>query len=674
MAPPPALNPASPSFPTFLDIDPYPASRDGRPGSSHSTATSMTSEFVPSEHTRDNGRRSASVHDEPENVPSYTGPVGEPGLPPSRPATKSPDVYSPTGAVTTAKAASRPNTGASKTHVPTLAAQAFFRPMSSQKLQAQRNQSVRGTTAEGQSPTTEGKSAVAKQPQHQQHRHRYSDASVNTLRELQALRREQDAPPPLPVSRGTQVTSDGEYTTGSVTSATPLQNWNGVQGVRTADAGAARLDPAQYNDRSMPPRSTIQDEQDPSLQEKAEPHSHQANGAAPMYAAQSSTSSPTKSAGKNYEYFAGNALFCFAGRCINTKAQPLSLLTLLLTLVPSALFGAFSAPWLWRHITPAIPIIFAYSFFLTISSFIHAAVSDPGILPRNVHPHPPNPAEEHDPLTVGPTMTEWVMVKTFPSSRGAHSSRSTDAEHGENGAPGPTTAMEVPTKYCKTCHIWRPARAHHCRICDSCIETQDHHCVWLNNCVGRRNYRYFVGYVAFGALLATELLVFSLIHVVYYAKQHHISFAASITGHTAQRVGFAMFLYAILALSYPGSLSVYHLFLIGRGETTREYLNSHKFPLKDRHRPFTQASRFANWTSVLVRPRPPSYMQFKRRHQPGDSRLGHEVPKGQRRREMKGRYSVRGANGQTQANGAVEMKQFSSTGPGVSGPVNRTPR
>lgn len=37
------------------------------------------------------------------------------------------------------------------------------------------------------------------------------------------------------------------------------------------------------------------------------------------------------------------------------------------------------APWLWHNVSPAIPILYAYVFFVCISSFIHASVTDPGV-------------------------------------------------------------------------------------------------------------------------------------------------------------------------------------------------------------------------------------------------------------------------------------------------------
>ena len=186
-------------------------------------------------------------------------------------------------------------------------------------------------------------------------------------------------------------------------------------------------------------------------------------------------------------------------------------------------------------------------------------------------------------------------------------------------ATGTNAAMEVPTKYCKSCNIWRPPRAHHCRVCDNCIETQDHHCVWLNNCVGRRNYRYFFVFVCATTLLGLFLLGASLAHLLVWRAQNGASFGEPID---RWRVPFAMCIYGLLGWSYPFSLGVYHLFLVGRGETTREYLNSHKFLKKDRHRPFTQGSVLKNWIAVLQRPRPPTYLHFKRRYEEGDQRFG----------------------------------------------------
>ena len=219
------------------------------------------------------------------------------------------------------------------------------------------------------------------------------------------------------------------------------------------------------------------------------------------------------------------------------------------------------------------------------------------ILPRNLHPLilPPN---SDDPLTLGPSMGEWTRVKA----------------PGKEGVP-----MDVPTKYCKTCNIWRPPRCHHCRVCDNCVETQDHHCVWLNNCVGRRNYRYFFSFISVGTILGFFLIFASLAHCLRYQSIHGLTFVESINNW---RVPFAMIIYGVVATPYPACLLAYHLFLMGRGETTREHLYSHKFLKKDRHRPFDHGNFFKNWLIVLLRPRTPAYLHFRHKHEEGDQRFG----------------------------------------------------
>jgi palmitoyltransferase ZDHHC9/14/18 len=210
----------------------------------------------------------------------------------------------------------------------------------------------------------------------------------------------------------------------------------------------------------------------------------------------------------------------------------------------------------------------------------------------------PPPEENEDPLRLAPSTTDWILVKSAASDN---------------------SAMEMPVKYCKTCNLWRPPRGHHCRICDNCIETHDHHCVWLNNCVGRRNYRYFFTFVCSGTLVGLYLLAASLVQIIYYMQHQHVSFGSAIGVFKAP---FAMCVYALLATPYPMALMCYHIFLMARGETTREFLNSHKFIKAERHRAFTQGSMVKNWIAILCRPRPPTYMNFKRKYEEGDQRFG----------------------------------------------------
>jgi len=540
----------------------------------------------------------------------------------------------------------QPPSAATRTHVPSLTSQAFFRPMSSQRLQAQRGGSRTPTVVQqgyGEDGSLDGGSV------------RQSVNSNITIPQ-QTVREDADMPPPP--SRGTEITELGTVDRGTANTSPTHGHAAGsfTDSVRPLQRGPANTkglslntDKTYKNGSSTPksPRSFHSNFLMPTRNDgpAGSPSSHRSNHGREKLSSVASSPGMTptdaqkkamqvQNLGKNHQYFTGNTVFCWGGRLQNTRHKPINIATGLLVLVPSILFFVFSAPWLWHHISPAVPILYGYIFYICMTSFIHASVSDPGILPRNLHPMPP-PDENEDPLRLAPPQNDWTMIKSAQSA---------------------TAAMEVPTKYCKTCNIWRPPRGHHCRVCDNCIETQDHHCVWLNNCVGRRNYRYFFTFVTSGTLLGMYLVGASIAQIIVYGHQQHISFGASISHW---RVPFAMFIYGLLAAPYPGALMVYHFFLMGRGETTREYLNSHKFIKKDRHRPFTQGSFISNWITVLCRPRPPTYLNFKRKYEEGDQRFG----------ERRGKRTAPLVKDVQDGGAAMEMHNVSTTERGFQGPT-----
>ena len=56
---------------------------------------------------------------------------------------------------------------------------------------------------------------------------------------------------------------------------------------------------------------------------------------------------------------------------------------------------------------------------------------------------------------------------------------------------------------CRTCQIEKPSRSKHCSMCGFCVEKFDHHCVWINQCVGLHNYKYFISFLYFHAVICT---------------------------------------------------------------------------------------------------------------------------------------------------------------------------
>ena len=599
-----------------------------------------------------------------QRPPSRRSHLGAGHAPVSR--TGTPGSVTSSGAGRPQSIVSRPHSAASKTHVPSLTSHAFFRPMSSQRLQAQR--AVRHQRSGHTAASDDGFSEVGSNA----NRYSYGSHSVVQLGSP-ALQEQEEFPPP---SRDTEMTEhDGQYqppTGGSVVgnrtvrsltdSVTPLHDRSANLGsaVDATDHARAVNAPPPPPDQRVPPTNLrsklrgsaggLRANTDGSNNKNSHGDDRQGHEVLPSTAS-SPVSNPIKSElprkqkkpGSNFEYFTGNRSFCWRGRLHNTRDRPINVATALIVIVPSVLFFAYSyvdsgrriesndaladlscphrAPWLWRNISPAIPLLFGYLFLISVSSFVHASFSDPGvcscilwlfdthtdsplltltlpqILPRNLHPFAPTPAHQ-DPLALGPPTTTWTIIKSARDTNGA---------------------MEVPTKYCKSCNLWRPPRAHHCRVCDSCIETQDHHCVWLNNCVGRRNYRYFFTFVSSTTLLGLFLCGASLGHVLLYRSRERTTFGGAAD---RLRVPMALVVYAVLATPYTCALLAYHSLLIAKGETTREYLNSHKFPKRERHRPFRQPSLLQNVAVVLGRPRPPTYLRFKDRYEDGDQRFG----------------------------------------------------
>jgi palmitoyltransferase ZDHHC9/14/18 len=146
-----------------------------------------------------------------------------------------------------------------------------------------------------------------------------------------------------------------------------------------------------------------------------------------------------------------------------------------------------------------------------------------------------------------------------------------------------------------------------------------------------------MGFYALGASLA---------HLIVFSNREHISFGKAIE---QERLVFALVVYAALAIPYPLALMAYHVFLMGRGETTRELLNGRKFVKSERHRPFNMGNVVKNYMAVLFRPRPPSYVEVKRKYEEGDQRFAEKRTKG----------------GYTADNGGMEMQKLGEGLPGL---------
>lgn len=327
----------------------------------------------------------------------------------------------------------RPPSSASRSHVPSLTQNAFFHPMSSQKLQAQRgasrpptagqNGQNRGSFQDFQEDVTtpdtpeapeDGKIVVAQQSPSSP---TGSNTNTNPIAQLTRQLTDGDGGR-LPPSRGTEmtdhdhehydhVTSDtsptqGHYPAGSLSeSVRPLQRKKADDMDLRVDVDRTKVYNKHLTNQATPSKSPHSFRSNflmPGANDRsATSHSMRgveklsSNASSPPYTPTEPNSAATSKAkgvqetstayniGKNFEYFEGNTIFCLGGRLQNTRSRPINIATGCLVVLPGILFFAFSASYLWHNVSPAIPIIFAYLFYICVSSFVRASGTDPGV-------------------------------------------------------------------------------------------------------------------------------------------------------------------------------------------------------------------------------------------------------------------------------------------------------
>lgn len=306
---------------------------------------------------------------------------------------------------TTAGQTRRPSL-ASRSHVPSLTSHAFFHPMSSQKLQAQRAASRPSTMA--RQVALQGDEATSTESGTNTARRSVTSGTVAVFAKQSIDEHDAQAPP----SRGTEVTEQGtyewataytsptheRYTAGSslTESIHPLQRQPGdtknlaVHVNKDYRSSSSQISPMRT------PRSFKSSFVLPTRNDLGQSAANRAmQGGEKLNSAESTpriapagvqgkfgsglTNKTKAKSGRNFEYFEGNTVFCIGGRLQNARDRPVNIATGSLVVIPSVLFFICSAPWIWDNISPAIPIIFAYVFYICMSSFLHASGSNPGV-------------------------------------------------------------------------------------------------------------------------------------------------------------------------------------------------------------------------------------------------------------------------------------------------------
>ncbi|KAI0078856.1 zf-DHHC-domain-containing protein [Panus rudis PR-1116 ss-1] len=137
--------------------------------------------------------------------------------------------------------------------------------------------------------------------------------------------------------------------------------------------------------------------------------------------------------------------------------------------------------------------------------------------------------------------------------------------------PQDDTAIEVKKltkgpRYCRTCRVYKPPRAHHCRQCNRCVLRMDHHCPWVNNCVGHFNYGHFVRFLFYVDLACSYHLFMVTRRVLYYTNGRFWD------EPSAQELIFIILNYVtcVPVILAVGAFSIYHFYSLMGNTTTIE--------------------------------------------------------------------------------------------------------
>lgn len=257
--------------------------------------------------------------------------------------------------------------------------------------------------------------------------------------------------------------------------------------------------------------------------------------------------------------------------------------TVVLIVVTSGLFFAFDSPYLYKTVSPAVPLIGAWLFIFVMSTLLRTAFSDPGIVPRAS-------AEE-----------AAYIEKTLETPNQDSQTYRPPPRVKEISINGQTVKL----KFCFTCKIFRPPRASHCSMCDNCVERFDHHCPWVGNCVGKRNYKFFFMFLVSLSIYCCYLFAFVVTHLVMLSQGEDNSFISAMKQSPASILEAIICFFSIWSIV---GLTGFHSYLVGSNQTTNEDIKG-SFSSRSGQgnvNPYSRGSVLENCAEVLCGPLQPS--------------------------------------------------------------------
>ncbi|GMT28432.1 hypothetical protein PFISCL1PPCAC_19729, partial [Pristionchus fissidentatus] len=254
---------------------------------------------------------------------------------------------------------------------------------------------------------------------------------------------------------------------------------------------------------------------------------------------------------RKWRFHKGNNRFFCDGRIMVAKQNGVFLLTLFLLTLTLTLYFVFDAPYLWEHISPALPLLEAFIALSTIGNLLMTTFSDPGILPR----------AKSDEIADEERRYYEKLASETADSETAIPTRNTVPRTVQITVNGSRMRL----KRCQTCQLYRPPRSSHCSVCDNCILNFDHHCPWVGNCVGAGNYRFFYFFLVSLAFLVASTLSGSALHIILLSQSSQLVDAIKRSPSSV-----AVILISFITFFSISCLSAFHSYLVAKNLTTNE--------------------------------------------------------------------------------------------------------